>query len=317
MGWLATPVAAVEISKIPELDRFIQELANKHQLSADSLYSLFERVEIRQDIIDAITRPREGLPWHEYRKTFVTDESIRNGVKFWRANAQAIALASERYGVHPEILVSIIGVETRYGRLIGSYRVLDALTTLAFRYPQRAEFFRKELEEFLLLCLEMDIAPLSLKGSYAGAMGVPQFMPSSYRRWAVDFDGDGNRDLIKNVDDAIGSVGNYLKEHGWLRGEPIIEPARLEGTLYAWMENERFEPKLSLKRLRDFGVVPVNGIEVEQLATLVSLEGEAGPLYYLGYRNFYVITRYNRSKRYAMAVFELGAAIKKLYQEES
>lgn len=315
--WLAAPARALEPGETPEVEAFIQEMSAKYQLDPESLHEIFARVEIRDDILEAMRRPAEARPWHEYRQIFVTDESVRNGAKFWKKHARTLERASAEYGVEPEIIVAIIGVETRYGRSTGRYRVIDALTTLAFRYPERAAFFRKELEEYLLLCLELDVGPLTFNGSYAGAMGAPQFIPSSYRRYAVDFDGDGRRDLLGSMDDAIGSVANYFRAHGWRRGEPVVTEARIEGTPYAWMESDRAEPNVSLKRMREYGVLPVRDIDIEQLATLVSLEGEDGVVHRLGYRNFYVITRYNRSKRYAMAVWELSVMIKERYAGES
>ncbi len=311
----AGPAQAVERSQFPELGDFIQYMVVKHDMRASELNALFARVDIKPDIITAMETQKEALPWHEYRKLFVTDESVRLGLKYWKANAATLTRAAGDFGVDPAIVVAIIGVETRYGRSVGGYRVMDALTTLALKSSSRADFFRSELEQFLLLAEEMGVDPLSIKGSYAGAMGVPQFMPSSYRRYAVDFDGDHKRNLLSSNADAIGSVANYFKEHGWLKSEAVTDDVQLEGSLYSWLENAGNEPTLSVSQLKKYGVIPIEGIDLKQLAALITLEGEDGPMHRLGYNNFYVITRYNRSKRYAMAVYELSRQLHQQYYE--
>lgn len=301
---------ALEFRKYPALQSFTAEMAEKHGFSAKQLRRVFRCATIRPDIIEAMERPKELLPWHEYRKIFVTEDSAKRGARFWKEHAQDISRAQEQYGVSPEIIVAIIGVETRYGRNPGNYPILDALATLTLEYPSRAAFFREELAEFLLLAREIDIDPCRVKGSYAGAMGLPQFMPSNYRRLAVDFDGDGKRDLLDNPADAIGSVAHYLRNNGWETGAPLTDEARLEGTLYFWVEKLGLKPALSVRQLAGYGVFPRRRDNPEQRAALISLEGEYGPVYRLGYNNFYVITRYNHNKRYAMAVVELGELIR-------
>lgn len=313
----AAPAHALARSQYPELGDFIQYMVVKHDMHAADLNALFAQVEIKPDIISAMERPKEGLPWYEYRKLFVTDENVRLGIKFWKANDAALTRAAREYGVDPAIVVAIIGVETRYGKNVGGYRVLDALTTLTLKSADRADFFRGELEEFLLLAEELGVDPLSIKGSYAGAMGVPQFMPSSYRRYAVDFDGDHMRNILTSTADAIGSVANFFKAHGWLKSEAVTDDVQLEGSLYSWLENAGNEPTLSVSQLKKYGVIPIEGIDLKQLAALITLEGESGPMHRLGYNNFYVITRYNRSKRYAMAVYELSRQLHQLYYETS
>ena len=312
----ASPVAqALNFAKYPALRSFAAEMGEKHGFSAKQLRQVFRCATIRPDIVEAMERPRELLPWHEYRKAFVTEDRAQRGVEFWKQNAGDITRARERYGVAPEIIVAIIGVETRYGRNAGSYPILDALTTLTLKYPKRAGFFRKELEEFLLLTRETGIDACRVKGSYAGAMGLPQFMPSSYRRLAVDFDGDGKRDLLDNPVDAIGSVAHYLHRHGWEAGAPVTGEVRLKGTLYFWAEKLGSKPSLSVRQLADYGVFPRRHENPERRAALISLEGEDGPVYRLGYNNFYAITRYNLNKRYAMAVVELGELIRQRMEE--
>jgi len=303
----------VNVDESPVLRLFVDEMASKYEFDRDELVGWLSQTEIREDIIDAINRPKENLPWYEYRKLFVNDDRARKGLEFWKANAEALFRAESDFGVPPEIVTSIIGVETRYGRQGGRYRILDALVTLTLRFPERSDFFRNELSEFLLLARELGVSPLSLKGSYAGAMGAPQFISSSYRRFAVDFDGDRRRNLIGSIDDAIGSVANFLKQHGWRHGEPIVGDVKLSGSMYAWLENNGSEPRISLRYLSRYGIVPAKPMDDRQLAALITLDGEDGPMHRLGYNNFYVITHYNRSKNYSMAVVELSEIIHRLY----
>ena len=309
----AAPARALDPRQYPQLIEFIQEMDVKHHMPAAELNELFAAVNMRPDIIEAMERPKEALPWYQYRKLFVTEENIRLGLKYWKANAGTLARAYAEFGVDPAVIVAIIGVETHYGKNTGGYRVLDALTTLTLASTNRGDFFRGELEEFLLLARELNLDPLTIKGSYTGAMGVPQFMPSSYRRYAVDFDGDQRRNILADTEDAIGSVANYFKAHGWRKDEPVTQDVEIEGTLYGWLENSGNEPSPSIKHLRKYGILPLPGLSLNQFATLVTLEGEAGPIHRLGYNNFYVITRYNNSKRYAMAVYELSDMLRKLY----
>lgn len=306
---------AVNVEEHPALRLFIDEMASRYKFSHKELGEWFAQAELRDDIIEAVYRPRESTPWHEYRKLFVNDDRASKGLEFWKANAEAVFSASAEYGVPPEIIVAIIGVETRYGRQGGRYRVLDALLTLTLRYPERSEFFRNQMAEFLLLARELGVSPLSIKGSYAGAMGIPQFIPSSYRSYAVDFDGDHKRDL-NDVEDAIGSVANFLKQHGWKRDQPIVGEVNLEGSMYSWIENNGVEPRISVQHLSRYGILPAQRIDAHQLAALISFEGETGPIHRLGYNNFYVITRYNRSTNYSLAVVELSEQIRKLYYRE-
>lgn len=311
----APDAQAIDFRKYPALRSFAGDMAERHGFSVAELKKVFRCATIRPEIIEAMVRPKEQLPWHEYRKLFVTGDNARRGALFWKEHAADIARAHERYGVPPEIIVAIIGVESRYGRNKGAYPVLDALATLTLEYPPRAEFFRRELEEFLLLAREIEVNPCDVMGSYAGAMGLPQFIPSSYRRLAVDFDGDGRRDLLNSTADAVGSVAHYLHSNGWEAGAPVTEEARLEGTLYFWIEKLGVKPALTVRQLAEYGIFPRRGDNPEQRAALISLEGEYGPFHRLGFNNFYVITRYNHSKRYAMAVVELGEMIRRHREE--
>jgi membrane-bound lytic murein transglycosylase B len=311
----AAPALSINVDDHPPLQSLVDEMVTKHHFDREALIAWFDEVKLRDDVVEAINRPREHLPWHEYRKSFVNDDRMQKGLAFWKAHADAVFRASSEYGVPPEIIVAILGVETRYGTQRGRYRVLDSLVTLTLRYPERSQFFRNELIQFLLLARELGADPLSIKGSYAGAMGAPQFISSSYRRYAVDFDGDERRDL-SDLDDAIGSVANFLKEHGWRRHEPIVGDVQLDGSMYTWLENNGAEPRISLKYLARYGILPATHMDDRTLAALITLEGENGQIHRLGYTNFYVLTRYNRSTNYSMAVVELSDAIRKLYYGE-
>jgi membrane-bound lytic murein transglycosylase B len=310
---LANTTFAIDLDKYPELKPIITTLVEKHGFTEPELLAVFAKVEYHNDIIEAINRPGEAQPWYKYRLLFVTEQSANRGIRFWRQNTRALAKAQKKYGVPAEIIVAIIGVETRYGRLRGGYKVINALTTLALGYPRRSEFFRKELIEFMLLARETKTDPLKYKGSYAGAMGLPQFMPSSYRKYAVDFNGDNKRDLINNRWDAIGSVANFFIEHGWQTNEPVCEDVQIEGQLYVWFEKLGIKPRLSIRHLINAGIFPQNDKKEDRLVSLITLQGENGPVYRLGYYNFYVITNYNRSRKYAMAVYELSEMLRKKY----
>jgi len=301
--------AAADYSGRADVDAYIDQLVLQQGFSREELTKLFKEAERKQNILDAIARPAEKVkPWSEYREIFLTDARIAGGVEFWRENAAALARAQKEYAVPPEIVVAIIGVETRYGRNVGTYRVLDALTTLAFDYPPRSDFFRSELTEFLLLAREEGMDPRSLTGSYAGAMGYGQFIPSSFRNYAVDFDGDGKRNIWTNPQDAIGSVANYFRKHGWTADGHVVEPASVSGTQADAVANESLNLSYTVGQLRALGVV-VNGVPDAAEAGLYRMDGSAGLEYWVGLHNFYVITRYNHSSMYALAVHQLGQAI--------
>ena len=278
---------------------------------------LLGAAERQQSILDAIARPAEKTkPWHEYRQIFITPRRIQEGVTFWDQHATALESVAAVTGVPPEVMVAIIGVETFYGRIMGNYRVIDALATLAFDYPRRSAFFTQELEAFLLLAWESGKDPLALKGSYAGAMGYGQFMPSSYRAYAKPFEGEGAADIWDNPDDAISSVGNYLQAHGWRAGQGVVigatvsdpEPGLFEGGL---------KPTQSVEQLVARGMVPSQSVQPGMLATPIGLEAQDGMAYWLGLENFYVITRYNHSAMYAMAVWDLSQVLAKTWQERA
>jgi len=302
-----------------DVQQFIDKMVSKHQFERAPLTQLLSEAELKKDIIKAITRPYESKPWYQYRPIFVTKKRIKRGLQFWRENSATLARAEEKYGVPPEIVTAIIGVESFYGKHKGRYRMLDSLVTLGFDYPRRGKFFRSELEHYLLMTREEKINPRSMKGSYAGAMGKPQFISSSYREYAVDFNNDGKRDLWDNTDDAIGSVANYFRRHGWQHGAPIASKASVNGTAFKKVIKKSLKPKMTLAQITAQGVtldeVQSDTIPASIKATLIELKNRSGNEYWVGYRNFYVISRYNHSALYSMAVFQLATELRKQHNE--
>ena len=292
-----------------DVQQFIADVAQRNGIPPGEIGAILSRARFSSQIIAAISRPAEALPWHSYRQIFLQPDRIKGGIQFWRENSALLERASGAYGVPAEILVAIIGVETRYGKNAGGYRVLDALATLAFDYPKRAAFFRSELEHFLLLTREQKLEPLALKGSYAGAMGTPQFIPSSFRRFAVDFDADGHIDIWNGNADAIGSVANYFREHGWQSGGLVALPLAAEVVPDASLLADDLEPGLTPATLAQGGIISPLPIPADSKAKLLALEMESGREHWLGFWNFYVITRYNHSLHYAMAVYQLSQEI--------
>lgn len=302
---------------LPGLSDFLVEMQQKHDFNSDELAILFAQVEVKDSILNAISRPAEkSKAWFEYRAIFMTDARIMGGIAFWQQHADDLARAEQQYGVPAEIIIAILGVETRYGGNVGSYRVIDALSTLAFQYPPRSKFFRSELEAFLLLTREENLSALMPIGSYAGAMGLGQFMPSSYREYAVDFDNDGHRNIWTNPTDAIGSIANYLKRHGWVAEKSIAHPTFFTGKVAEDLIKKGMKPSLDRQELAAAGV-SLRGVpeDTDPLA-LIALTQENGEEYWLARQNFYSITRYNHSQMYAMAVTQLGQAIRLGYEGE-
>lgn len=303
--------AAPTFADDPTVAAFARDLEQRHGFDAERLLEQFSQARPNAKVLQLIKPPAtpQQRSWERYRPRFLNDRRIDGGVRFWQENAAQLAKARALYGVPEEIIVAIIGVETEYGRNMGGFRVLEALATLAFNYPPRAEFFRTELEQFLLLTRENGLDPLAVKGSYAGAIGIPQFMPGSQRRYAVDFDGDQRVDLANSVDDAIGSVARFLEQHGWQTGQPVAVPALLSsGPDTAWLE-AGLRPSLKVANLASQGVrADAPSQATVALIDLVSPGRETE--YWLGYDNFYVITRYNRSSFYAMSVFQLAEAVR-------
>lgn len=306
--------AGPDLTARPEVRAFIDRMVAEHDFSRAAITETLARAELRGDIIEAITRPAEAKPWHDYRPIFVTKARIDRGVEFRRDHNDTLARAEETYGVPPRVISAILGVETFYGRHKGGYRVLDSLVTLAFDYPRRGRFFRGELEHYLLLTREERLDPLAIRGSYAGAMGKPQFIASSYRNYAVDFDGDSRKDLWDNTADAIGSIAHYLDRHGWERGQPVASPAQISGTGYRALLDKGLKPHTPLGTLEErYGVSTETGVGDDRLAALIELETESGHEYWVVFNNFYVITRYNHSELYAMAVYQLSQEIHRGY----
>ncbi len=295
----------------PEMRRFIGEMSRKHNFQTTYLERIFSTVKRNDAVLGKVRAPAEGKAWRAYRPIFLTEERIKGGVDFWHRHRAALDAAARKYGVEPEYIVAIIGVETFYGRTLGNYNVLQSLTTLAFDYPKRSNFYRKELEQFLLLTREERVDPNSLRGSYAGAMGMSQFISSSYRNFAVDFNRDGKRDLWR-ADDAIGSVANYLAKHGWKRGGAVAIPASVTGQAYSMADTTAKKPRYTMSQLRNAGV-RINGNFWSRKVNLLKLVGTRDSEYWVTGENFYVITRYNHSPKYAMAVHQLAREIRRRY----
>lgn len=304
----------------PEVTSFIDEMVTKHAMDREQIRQLFSQSHPQKRVLEIIQAPAEGKPWYEYRDIFLTDKRIQEGAEFWEANQSTLEHASMQYGVPVEIIVAIIGVETFYGRQTGGFPVFDTLVTLGFDYPPRSDFFRSELEEFLLLTKEESLNVKSIRdvvGSYAGAMGKGQFISSSYRAYAVDFDKDGKRDLWHSNADAIGSVANYFAVHGWDPGGDTVYKAKVQGDKYLSLLDTGIKPDIKTSMLAGHGISPVEGSIKEPKVSFFKLDQKQGPEYWIGVNNFYVITRYNRSPLYAMAVFQLSQEIRNAYERQS
>ncbi|MGD8340167.1 MAG: lytic murein transglycosylase B [Gammaproteobacteria bacterium] len=295
---------------------FIDRMVAEHGFGREELGGILNEAVVRQSALNAISRPAERvIPWFEYREIFLNEERIDAGAEFWVEHADRVAATSERFGVDPEMILAILGIETLFGERMGTYRVVDALSTLAFAYPPRADFFASELESFLLIYAEEGPVVLDALGSYAGAMGAGQFIPSSYRAYAVDGDSDGHRDLWQNWDDILASVANYLAVHGWRLGEPVAVRAS-QGTAPGVEPGNRLGLDTTVGALRDRGFGFDADLERETPAMLVAVEGDASTTaYFVGLNNFHVITRYNRSVKYALAAVELSEAIRRRFRE--
>ncbi len=318
-GWLqgaalllgsVAATAQANYSQHPEAQRWIEAVSAQGTFERAWLEQTLAEAKQQQSILEAIARPAEKtLTWADYRPIFMTDKRIAQGAKFWQEHAQTLARAEAEYGVPTEYIVAIIGVETFYGRIKGNYRVIDALATLGFDYPPRGAFFRGQLEQFLLMSREQAIDPAAPTGSYAGAMGYPQFIPGSFRAYAVDFDGDGTIDIWNNPVDAIGSVANYFKQHGWQAGAPVTVRARVSGARFAEGVRDKLDLEQQAAELTALGWQPLTALADDTPVRGLRLEGAHGAEYWVALNNFYVITRYNRSSLYAMAVNQLAEAL--------
>ncbi|MGB3460422.1 MAG: lytic murein transglycosylase B [Rhodanobacter lindaniclasticus] len=305
--WMAGTNTA--LAAHPGQAELVREVARDTGQSPAALNALLDGATMQQSILDAISRPAEAKPWKDYRPIFLTDARIDGGVAFYQQHRALLDRIATEYGVAPQYIVAIIGVETNYGRIVGRYKVLDALVTLAFYYPPRAPFFREQLKALLELPASQLAGPLdSLLGSYAGAQGWGQFMPSSIRDYAVDEDHDGRIDLHDSAADILASVANYLHGHGWERDAPVVARAQPDARAHANDLNE-LTPKHPLEQYEAWGYAPLQRLDPGRLASLQQLEGPTAPEYWFTFQNFYVITRYNRSPLYAMAVEQLAQAI--------
>jgi len=313
----AAPAAALDLAR-EDVRAFAAEMEKKHGFDAAWLDAVLSDAASQPRIIELMTKPAEAvMPWHAYRDHFMTAERIDAGVAFWTGHRAEVARVAKETGVAAHVIVGILGAETFFGRITGKYRVVDALSTLAFDYPPRASYFRAELEQFLLLAREEDIDTKVVQGSYAGAMGNAQFMPRSYRSWAVDGDGDGKRDLWGSWPDVIASVANYLSDHGWRAGEPVVVPASLWFPKADGLVAGKLAPDSTVKALRDRGLAFETTQGDKAPALFIKVDGDGGPELRTGFHNFGVITRYNRSILYALAVNDLGRRIESLLPPEA
>ncbi len=296
-------------SQREDVQQFIQQMVERHQFDAAELEQQFARAQKLDGVLEKIARPAEKtLNWKQYQRIFLTDKRIQRGIEFMQRHRSLLRRAEQQYGVPAEIITAIIGVETYYGKSSGKTAVFDSLTTLGFDYPPRAKFFKGELEQLLLLAREEDVDVKTVRGSYAGAMGMPQFISSSYRRYAVDFDDDGKRDLWHSLEDVIGSVANYFHQHGWRKGESIVHPVKFSGD--SEPGKHELKPHKTVAQFVNEGMQLKTDVPRDAKATLLTFEGNRGIEHWLGLQNFYVITRYNHSALYAMAVYQLSEKIR-------
>lgn len=315
-SWFQPALADTNPQRSAEQQAFIEQMVSDHQFNASDVEALLNQANRNEDILAAIQRPWEAKPWYQYHPIFLTEKRVAGGVKFWQQHQETLARAEQELGVPAHLIVAIIGVETFYGTYKGKYSVLDALYTLGFHYPPRQKFFRQELAEFMLLMREEKLAAHDLMGSYAGAMGFGQFISSSYRHYAIDFDNDGQRDLLNNPVDAIGSVANYFRQHGWNTGQAVAFPLNGEAPPKELI-SDKLKPSQTIAELTGAGLTLPDQVKpevsAETNANVLELELADGHEYWLTLPNFYVITRYNHSPLYAMAVYQLSEQIKQAY----
>ena len=303
------------LSERQDVQAFIAQMVQKHDWDRQNLVDLFDAANLRPGIVAALDKPSTSRAWYQFHPNFLTAQKTRGGVAFWHRHREWLTKAREKYGVPEEVIIAIIGVETDYGKHLGHYRAFDALTTIAFEYPRRAEYFRQELEQFLLLAREENVDPLTLQSSYAGALGWPQFMPGSFRSYAVDFDEDGIRDIWKNPVDVIGSIAYYFSKFGWQRDDAIVQEASADDGVLDTLAAEKFNLKYTVGELQQMGIKPLQPLDAQQKALAFNLETAPGHFQaWLGLNNFYVITRYNKSINYAIAVTRLSQSIGAAYR---
>ncbi|MFT5218001.1 MAG: membrane-bound lytic murein transglycosylase B [Planctomycetota bacterium] len=299
-----------------DVHSFIERVAASSNYSREELIALFSQVEKQEHLFEKLNKPAEKeLKWHQYRNIFVKEKRISGGVKFWGEHRELLEKVYAETGVPPEIIVAIIGVESFYGVYKGKDPVFDSLVTLAFDYPRRSKFFMQELEQFLLLAKEQGFTPRSLRGSYAGAMGMPQFIASSYRSYAVDFDKDGRVDLFNSIPDIVGSVANYFLRHGWQANGKVARPLTAVKDNAVKSLTPGVKPTYQWVEFARKGLVSKFQIGDDEKVALIKLEQKKHPEYWAGFQNFYVITRYNHSEMYAMAVYQLAKLIRHEYKK--
>lgn len=308
---LGITAARADISQQPNVQRFINNMVTNDGFKKKDLDQLFAQVNFNPKVIEIMTQPLESKPWYVYQKILVGEPRISQGVQFWNEHAATLARAEKEFGVPANIIVSIIGIESNYGRAAGNYSVIDSLSTLAFTYPipKRSAYFKQELAQFLILSREQKLDPLKMTGSYAGAIGMPQFMPSSYRKYGIDYSGLHQVNLNSNADDVIGSIANYLSNYGWKRNGAVAMPTSVRNDHYQRLKTDKLAPLYTATQLGKTGVVIGKNYPHGQRANLIVLQGETQPVYWLGFNNFYVITGYNPSNLYALAVYQLAQAI--------
>ena len=294
----------------PDALAFVDAFCERHGAARSEIADILSAARVQPTIVRAMSVPSTSRPWYQYAPVYLNAERIAGGVRFWGQHAAVLAQAAERFAMDEAHIVATIGVETQYGRVTGTFRVLDALYTLAFEYPRRAAFFREELEQFLLLVREGQLDWRTVRGSYAGAMGIPQFLPSSLKRYGVDFDEDGRIDFWRSPADAVGSVANYYRAFGWQNGQPVVMRAAVAGDGYRALVDAGIKPHLPADALARHGVAAAGALPADVQVALIELQAEDGPEHWIVLDNFYVITRYNRSTHYAMSLHRLAEAIR-------
>lgn len=313
---ITSAFAAKPISLEQKENRFIQHMVTRYHFNRERLTQLLKQTPYNETVIKRMNSPFEKKPWDYYRQFFLKPDRIENGVAYWQTHQDMLARAQAKFGVPASIIVAIIGMESMYGTHKGKYPTLSTLKTLAFNYPKRSKFFRKELEQYLLLTRKNKLEPRDIRGSYAGALGIPQFMPSSYRHYGYSFHQAAPVNLIEKHEDAIASIGNYLKHAGWQRQQPIATPATLALETPDKVVNKR-KLRYTVAQLEKMGVKPRGEVDLNRRATLIELQNQKGREYWLSYQNFAAIMRYNTSPVYAMAVYQLSQAIKQAYEKQT
>jgi membrane-bound lytic murein transglycosylase B len=305
----ATPVQALTVNE------FIDKMVTVDHFNRYELIRLFENTEYIPEVIDRINKPFEEKPWDFYKNFFITPDRVEGGVQYWHQHANTLAKAAQQYGVSPAVIVAIIGIETKYGQESGKFKELGTLATLSFHYPKRAVFFQSQLENYLIFSREYHLSPADLTGSYAGALGIPQFMPSNYRQYAVSFSGKNSVNLLNNHDDAIDSIANYLQKAGWKPHQPVAVPAQVTGAVKPWLISADAKPVYRLKTLSKFGVHPSESFSPARKSALIAMHNTGSQEYWLTFGNFYAIMAYNPRTTYAMAIYQLSLAIQKKYEQ--